>query len=182
LRLAEWDGLGDALLSVINHDANNDRFRSWATQHLYNLHETSPASEQTHLAAVLASLVDHKLIRVRREALLSIARIGDHQAVTIAVRWLATTVADPMAAHDLAIRVIREQEAREYIELVRSFAYSADVPTRIAALVTLSAWGDALSRDAMLAAASLDDVPANSRLRRAGQMAVERLDAGIAAP
>jgi HEAT repeat protein len=174
LRRSQWPGLSQALMQVLRNPEEQPRFRSWATQHLYNVHEVSDAVVQAEIAAALDGLVEDRDPEVRREALLSLSRIGSPAVVDAAVAWLGDSD-DATEVSDLAIRILRENDARNHIDIVRGFADSSHQPSRIAALVTLSQWNDHASRPAMERAANLPDTNANFRLRRCGQMALARL-------
>ena len=61
---------------------------------------------------------------------------------------------------------------REHIEIIRNYARDPDTVICIAAIVTLSQWGDQASRPAFQEAVA-SDIP---RLQRAGRAALARLD------
>jgi hypothetical protein len=178
LRRSRYAALPETLVAVLANAQESERFRSWAVQHLYNVFAQSGAEDQTLITTTLSDLLDDRHIAVQREALLSLSRLSDPAAVEHAAAWLSN---EQSTAKDLALRILRENDARQHINVVRNLAHADDQSTRIAALVTLSQWGDEHSRGAMYVAANLPDTNANFRLRRCGRMALERLDRALAA-
>jgi hypothetical protein len=177
LRRSDYAALPATLVTVLNNPAESERFRSWAVQHLYSIHAQTSTDSQTLISTTLHELLHDRHVAVRREALLSLSRLSDPTAVEHAAAWLGD---EQVSAADLAL-LFCENDARQHINAVRNMAYADDQPTRIAALVTLSEWGDEDSRVAMQAAADLPDTNTNVRLRRCGSMALERLDRVLAA-
>lgn len=183
LRRSAYPELEQVLIECLRHPNEQERFRSWAVQHLFMVFEERKAGDPSTAASLLVPLLEDPQPAVRREALLSLHRLhsaapanpetrtvaGD--VVATAARWLA----DP-ATVDLALRVLREREAKAYVPQVRAILAdeSAAPPARIAAMVTLSEWNDAASREAIAQIAQLPDQPTNFRLRRSAQMALER--------
>ena len=92
------------------------------------------------------------------------------------VEWLTAENAEGL--RDVAIHCVSELDLREFLLAVRKHARDANEVARIAAIVTLSQWGDEESRPAIEEAAKSDSF----RLRRCAEMALKRLDrAGKAA-
>lgn len=182
LRRSAYPELEQVLIDCLQHPDEQERFRSWAVQHLFMVFEERKAGDPNAAATLLAPLLDDPQPAVRREALLSLHRLDSAalanpetpnvDVVATAARWLA----DPTTV-DLALRILREREATDYLPQVRAILAdeTATPPARIAAIVTLSEWNDAASRDAIAQIAQLPDQPANFRLRRSAQMALERL-------
>lgn len=175
LRRSDYEGLEQVLIDCLQHPEETERFRSWAVQHLFMVFAERQADGPTAASALLAPLLDDPQPAVRREALLSLHRLdapAGPDVVATAVAWL-----DDPATVDLALRVLRERDARDYLPQVRAVLVdeTAAPPARIAAIVTVSDWGDYQSRDALARLANLPDQPANVRLRRSAQMALERL-------
>ena len=167
LRRTNYKGLTEDLISILNNPAEGPRFRSWCIQHLWMNHEKADAEEQQKIHETLLQAMEDRHLPVRREALLALHRLGDPKALAMAVQWLN----GKEGVRDLAIRVIRERNLREYIETIRNYARDPDPVVRIAAIVTLSQWGDQASRPAFQEAAA-SDIP---RLQRAGRLALQKL-------
>lgn len=174
LRRSEYAELEQVLLECLQHPEETERFRSWAVQHLFAVFEARKGKDPQGALTIMQPLLADPAPAVRREALLSLHRLelpGGPDTVATAATWLA----DPATA-DLALRIIRESDARQYLPQVRALLtdQTATQPTTIAAIVTLSQWQDLESLPALQEFANLPDQPANFRLRRSAQMALER--------
>jgi len=168
-----YPGLVADLLGILNNPAEGARFRGWAMQHLQlNYAAADPKQQEAVLAQLRTSLADRHQT-VRRESLLALHRLAPAEGLAVARAWLHATAAGADAGRDLAIRVIREQDARDELATVRQYARHPDPALRIAALVTLAAWKDEASREAMADAAA----SADPRLRRCGERALAPLAA-----
>lgn len=181
LRRSGSPQLASALIGIVNHPTEKERFRAFAIQHLGLLAQDAVDEEAPHAAHLLKPLreaLQDRHIAVRREALLALSHLNDPLAVEVAGQWLYDLDLETARVHDVAIRCLREQNQRVFLPMIRDYARHAPEPVRIAALVTLSEWNDAESRDAFVAAAQADAI----RLRRAGQAALDRLDRTNATP
>jgi hypothetical protein len=181
LRRSACPGLEQVLVDCLQHPDEQERFRSWVVQHLFMVFNERQAADPQSAGDLLLPLLNDPQPAIRREALLSLHRLRSAAAgagsdrldvVATAAAWL-----DDPAAVDLALRILRERGAREYLPQVRAILAdeSAAPPARIAAIVTLSAWQDHDSRALITRIAHLPDQPANYRLRRSAHMALERL-------
>ena len=178
LRRSAYAELEQVLIDCLQHPEVQERFRSWAVQHLFMVYEERKDADPRAASALLVPLLADPQPAVRREALLSLHRLPLSGAddvpdvVATAAAWLD----DPETA-DLALRILREQDARAYAPQVRALLADDSIadPVRIAAIVTAAAWGDEASRPFIASIAQLPDQPANHRLRRSAQMALERM-------
>lgn len=188
-------GTADALMAVLDNPAEKARFRSFAVQHLYGClmdnkamppqpqpaageapkppvpdYSLSPAAQQKITEHLKEYLVDRD-VEVRREALLSLARLQDPVAAPTAVAWLNEPGAEADRARDLAIRCVHDLGIREQIPAIRKYLRSDSEVIRIAAIVALSDWNDLESKAAFEEAAQSKV----ERLQRAGKAALARL-------
>ena len=171
LARSDYDKLVSDLLAVLNHQEEGPRFRGWVVQHLQQNYADADAQTQAQIREQLQAALDDRHTTVRREALLALHRITPAEALPVARKWLHDDSAAADAVRDLAIRVVREQNARDELSQVRRYARDENTVVRIAALVTLAAWNDHASRAAMEDAAASD----STRLRRCGQRALQQL-------
>jgi len=168
-----YASLDACLLKVLENPAEKERFRSWAVQHVGNLllDDKHPGDRRV-LADRLRTLLTDRHLKVRREALLALARHDDAAVLEKVRDMLADTGPGADEMRDLAIRLAQDKKMRELIPLIRPHARSTNEIIRIAAIVALSQWGDAASRPAFEDAAASQRV----RLQRAGTAALARLD------
>jgi HEAT repeat protein len=162
--------LVDALIKVLNAPEEKARFRSFCIQHLWMNYKDAGKDERIKIMGALEQALSDKDVPVRREALLALVRERQPKAQELAIKWLS----DPESngVRDLAIRCVKDLDLRDQIPTVRKYLRDADEPTRIAAIVALSQWGDQESRPAFEEAASSKSV----RLQRAGTLALKTLD------
>jgi len=165
--------LDACLLKVLENPAEKERFRSWAVQHVGNLllDDKHPGDRRV-LADRLRTLLTDRHIKVRREALLVLARHDDSAVLEKVRDMLADTGPGADEVRDLAIRLAQDKNMRELIPLIRPYAHATNEIIRIAAIVALSQWSDEESRPAFEAAAS----SSGTRLQRAGTAALARLE------
>lgn len=162
------------LQAVLAHPAEEERFRSFAMQHLgvhWNQHG-SPHGAPDH-AALRTGLSDRH-VAVRREALLALSRGGDVTVPDHVTRLLA----DPAAAgeHDLAIRLAADLRMTDLLPTLRTMLVGDRPETiRIAALDAVARLHDASSRPVLLVAQ--DDK--NPRVAAAGRQALTTLDGAL---
>lgn len=169
LRRSGYKGLTRDLTAILDSPDENERFRSWAVQHLGQNALATPRDKKVIVPVLKDGLADRHPA-VRRESLLALHRLNVPAASSTAQEWLHAQ--DSESVRDLAIRVVRERDLREELPRIRELAASPSVVTRIAALVTLAEWGDSDSRDLMEEAAASD----TPRLKRCGEMALKVLD------
>jgi hypothetical protein len=177
LRRSGYAKLTDALVTILGRADEGPRFRAFCVQHLWMNVESAEDKDRSGIIVVLRRSLNDRDLPVRREALLALCRMGDPAGRDAAVAWLAAERADGL--RDAAIRCVRELGLREHTPRIREFLRDTNENeiVRIAAIVTLSGWGDEESR-------SLIEEAARSgafRLKRAAEMALKRLDAGGAA-
>jgi hypothetical protein len=170
LRRSGHKGLTDELIKVLDNPAEKARFRGFCVQHLYLNHDKAGTEERSIIVGELRSLLKDKHLPVRREALLALVRLGDRKGKETVLAWLD----DPMrsAERDLTIRCVRDLNLRSQMPSVRHYVRAENVNARIAAMLTLSRWGDEKSRAAFEEAAKSTD----RRLQSAGKAALKRLD------
>jgi len=93
----------------------------------------------------------------------------DPRGEETAVEWL--TSENTEGVRDAAIRCVRGLDLRQHIPTIRTYLRDGNEVVRIAAIVTLSEWGDEESRPAIEEAAKSESF----RLRRCAEMALKRL-------
>jgi HEAT repeat protein len=169
LRRSDYPRLTDDLIKVLNSPDERPRFRAFCVQHLWQNTETAGPAELDGIEAALHSALEDRHAPVRREALLSLVRMRDPKGEETAVKWLLDEHAD--GVRDAAIRCVRELDLREHIPTIRKYLRDGDEVIHIAAIVTLSQWGDEASRPAIAEAAESNSF----RLRRCAEMALKRL-------
>jgi hypothetical protein len=170
LRRSGYRHLTEDVIAILDDPAEAERFRAFCVQHLWLSLAGADAAERETIAARLRRALGDPDVGVRREALLALVRAGDDAGKTAAVEWLTQDGAGPV--RDVAIRCVQDLGLREHTPAIRRYLGDADEVVRIAAIVTLSEWGDAESRPAFEAAAASPSV----RLQRAGRLALRRLD------
>jgi hypothetical protein len=170
LTRSKCPGLVDALIKVLNAPEEKARFRSFCIQHLWMNYKDAGKDDRTKIMGALEQALSDKDMPVRREALLALVRERQPKAQELGVKWLS----DPKGngVRDLAIRCVKDLDLRDQIPTVRKYLRDSDEPTRIAAIVALSQWGDQESRPAFEEAANSKSV----RLQRAGTLALKTLD------
>jgi len=173
LSRSAYKTLPQDLLRVLNNPKEGPRFRSFCIQHLWtNVKMAGPAERATIVSTLYEALCDRH-IPVRREALLALVRMRERKGRETAVEWLVTDdVEKAGGVRDAAIRCVRELGLREHIPTIRKYLRDKNDVVRIAAIVTLSQWGDDESRLAIEEAAK----SSSFRLRRCAAMALKRLD------
>ena len=139
-------------------------------QHLSNNYAGAEENDKQKIREIFYKALTDRHIEVRREVLLSLVRIGDPKGKETAVAWLTAKEKDNV--RDLAIRCLHMLSLKKYIPAIRQYLYDKNEVIRIAAIVSLSQWGDRESRDAFEKAANSKSV----RLQRAGKAALKRLD------
>ena len=167
MRKTENPELLPALISVLNNPQEEERFRSWAVQHLYSLYSVTSTQNKNIITDALMAGLDDRHIAVRREALFSLHRLNNPAAVQPA----ETALSDPDMA-DIAIRIMRRSNQRQHLPIIREIAATGSVENQIAAIVTLAEWGDVESRPLLEEKSKL---PANNetfRLQRAATIAL----------
>jgi len=170
LRRAGCRSLTDRLIRILWDPGEKARFRSFCVQHLWTNLRKAEEAEKARIMEALHKAVADKEIKVRREALLALVRQRDPKGRELAVRWLTGPEGD--GARDLAIHCVHDLGLKEHIPAIRGHLGDSDEPTRRAAIVTLSGWGDGESRPAFEAAARSRAV----RIQRAGKAALKRLE------
>jgi HEAT repeat protein len=170
LRRSGYKDLTHRLSIVLGNPRNGERFRSFCIQQLWMNLKGAKAAERTGIIAALHRALEDKQVKVRREALLALVREKDPRGSAAAVAWL--TDASTADVRDLAIRCVKQLELKQHIPTVRKYLDDKNEPTRIAAIVALSQWGDQGSRPAFEKAAKSRVL----RIRRAGEGALKRLD------
>ncbi|MFW5750345.1 MAG: HEAT repeat domain-containing protein [Planctomycetota bacterium] len=172
LRASGDPELDAVLVEVLKDEAEAERFRSFAVQHLTDAlrmsSEASVAGET--LRAHFQRLLEDRHLKVRRQALLGLARIDDPAADRMIVDVLSREEPGPMA--DLAMRLVQEKRMNDQYVHLRRLAYAEDPEVRVAAIAALGALGDETSRGAFVAAASSK----HARLKAAGVDALSRID------
>ncbi len=170
LRRSGHSGLTDDLLRVLDDQKEGARFRAFCIQHLWmNVEKADPAG-RAKIGSELREALSDRHIPVRREALLALVRMRDPKGRETAVEWLTAEKADGL--RDAAIRCVRELGLRDHIPTIRQYLPDKNDVVRIAAIVTLSQWGDEESRSGIEEAAK----SRSFRLRRCAEMALKRLD------
>jgi len=164
-----YDGLVGDLTGILANPDEKPRFRSFCVQKLLENARQRP-QDCTETVAVLRGLLEDRDVPVRREALLALVRMRDPKGRDTAIEWLLDERVE--GVRDAAIRCVTELGLREHIPTVRKHLRDKDEVVCIAAIVTLSAWGDEESRPAIQEAARSDSF----RLRRCAEMALRRLD------
>jgi len=170
LRKSKYEGLCENLFRILDDANEGERFRRFCVQHLGIEMENANVQQREAIRAVLHSSISDRHAAVRREALLALVNAGVPGAEEIVLDWL--TKKDDDGVRDIAIRCAYKLHLRDQIPLIRKYLYDANEVVRIAAIVTLSEWGDEDNRPAFEAAAKSMSV----RLQRAGKAALERLD------
>jgi HEAT repeat protein len=170
LHRSDYRGLVDHLIEVLDNPKEDARFRGFCVQHIWrNAHAPESPDRDTAIARLRAAVNDRDR-SVRREAVLALVRMGDKVGREAAVGWLSDDDAADM--RDLAIHCVHDLGLRKHLPAIRRHLEDEREPVRIAAIVTLSDWGDEQSRPAFEAAAG----SASTRLQRAGKLALRTLD------
>jgi HEAT repeat protein len=162
--------VGD-LEAVLAHPAEQERFRSFAMQHL-GVHwngRGSPVGDAVQVR--LRAGLDDRHVAVRREALLALARGQD----ALVPARVAALLSDPMATaeQDLAARVAAECKMQELLPALRPLlAAGCDAVVRIAAMEAVARLGDTESLPALHAA----EGDANPRVAAAAAQALAALE------
>ena len=165
----EYPDMLELLTSILDDPKEKARFRAFCVQHIWTYNKRAPAEEQADIAALFHQLLEDKDIPVQREALLALVRNGDPKGKETAVAWLKQE--NNYKLTDLAIRCVKQLGLKEHIPTIRPFLSSTNEPARIAAIVTLSEWGDEESLPAFEEAAASK----SKRIKRAGQRALDHL-------
>jgi hypothetical protein len=144
-------------------------------QHVFTAYESGAYASAARAQQVLVPLLEYGQPAVRREALLGLHRLDAKDGpdvVAKAAEWL-----DDTETVDLALRILRERNATDFLPQVRHILSDEKVsqPARIAAIVTVSAWKDDESKPVLEDISNLPDQPSNLRLRRSAKMALERM-------
>jgi len=170
LRRSGHSGLTADLLRVLDNPKEGARFRAFCIQHLWmNVEKADPAC-RAKIGSELREALSDRHIPVRREALLALVRMRDPKGRETAVEWLAAEKTDGL--RDAAIRCVRELGLRDHIPTIRKYLRDKNDVVRIAAILTLSQWGDEESRSGIEEAAK----SGSFRLRRCAKVALKRLD------
>ncbi|MFH0939897.1 MAG: HEAT repeat domain-containing protein [Planctomycetota bacterium] len=192
LRRSNCSELLDTLMKVLNNTVEGPRFRAFVMQHLGQIvpdEQTDPDTRQKLIIRFRQAL-DDKDMPVRRQALQNLCRLNDAKGKETAIAWLnaKSAMAQPNllenaqaenlrchnadAVRDSAIRCVFDLGLREHIPIIRQYVRDQNDVIRIAAIVTLSQWGDEESRPAFEEAAHSPV----ARLQRTGQAALKQLD------
>jgi len=170
LRRSGHRGLTDNLIGILNDPEEGSRFRAFCVQHLWMNLPKAGVGEREKITSVLRRSLNDRHVPVRREALLALVRMRDPRGDETAVEWLTAERAE--GVRDAAIRYVRELGLREHAPIIRKYLRDENDVVRIAAIVTLSQWGDKESRPAIEEAGKSQSY----RLRRCAKMALKRLD------
>ncbi len=172
LNRSQDDNLTADLIAVLGHPAEEERFRSFAAQHLGMiwLAEGSPKKSPEH--NVLLDCLEDRHVEVRREALLPLARGGDPAAAA----YVRGCLADPESAplHDLCIRLVADIGLRDQLPKVRSYLPSSNEVEYLAALDAVARLRDTESVGACERAARHH----NPRIAQAGTRSLLALKGG----
>lgn len=167
-----YSELTNALIKILNSPDEQTRFRSFAAQHLGTQFNTSDITTNERAIAKMRQLLNDSAVEVRREALLALSRQKDPCAIQSINDTLRSSGPNADKTLDLSIRCAYDLGLRELMPNVRKYARDPDEIIRIAAIATLSLWGDEESRPAFEDASSSEVV----RVQRAGKAALQRLD------
>ena len=153
------------LSDILDHETEAERMRSFAAQHLGLILEEETNRHDFALDRLTEALGDWDL-SVRREALQALVRHHEQNGLSA----FNTAWDDPRwdQARDLLIRIAYDLDRRDLIGNVRAGLDSSDEVQQVAALYVLGAWGDVVSKPAMIHAT-------NSSIRRVGSAASEAL-------
>ncbi len=176
LRRSGYRRLTDDLVAVLENPEEGQHFRAFCIQHLWMNVEKAAPDERDTIGSKLREAITDRHVPVRREALLALVRMRDPKGEETAVEWLTAEKADGI--RDAAIRCVRELGLREHTPTIRKYLRDGNEVVRIAAIVTLSQWGDEESRPAIEEAAKSKSF----RLRRCAKMALKRLDRAAEQP
>lgn len=172
LRRSGYTGIVDDLNYVLANPRENERFRSWAVQHLHNTWKHLPGdNERKTVRDIWVSLLQDRHVSVRAETLLALCRTGDPKGAETAIAWLNDPRPEFNAVRYIAVRCVHDLDLRAQIPAIRNCLNSNDEHTRTVAMVALSDWRDQSSRGAFEAAA----FSTNPRLQRVGKSALARL-------
>lgn len=171
LRRSKYAGLTADLLDILNNPAEKERFRGFVAQHLGIQADMVQPDERAKIIGVLQNALSDRDLSVRREALLALVRMLDPKGLETAVSILNDKGDESAPMRDLAVRCIRDQNLREHLPRLRELASDPNEAVQIAALVTLSEWGDSQSKPLFEKAAHSESL----RLKRAGEAALNRL-------
>ncbi len=164
-----YSGLIEDLTAILANPEEKPRFRSFCVQKLWQNAKQRP-EDRGETVTILHGLLEDRDVPVRREALLALVRMRDPKGKETAVEWLTAEKAE--GVRDAAIRCVRELDLREHIPTIRKYVRHENDVVRIAAIVTLSQWGDEEARPAIEEAAGAGSF----RLKRCAKLALKRLD------
>jgi HEAT repeat protein len=175
LQRSDYPGLADALISVLDNANEGPRFRAFAVQHLNDIKRNDP-DLQEKINARLQSALSDRHVEVRREALLSLTTRGDALAAETAIKWLRDNPSNEREeVRDIAIRCLQILDVRSLIPAIRPLATSVVPDVQIAAMATLSTWGDEESRSSFEQASKSP----NSLVKEAAAAALTRLEPSL---
>ena len=167
---SSYEGLVSDVVDILDNPEETPTFRAFCVQYLWQYGGKARSEERQRILALLWQCLEDEQIPVRREALLALLRMRDPKAKEAAARCLLDERAE--AVRDIAIRCVRELDLREHVPTIRKYLRDENDVVRIAAIVTLSQWGDEESREVIKEATKSKSF----RLRRCAEMALKRLD------
>jgi len=172
---SSYEGLVSDVVDILDNPEETPTFRAFCVQYLWQYGVRARSEERQRILALLWQCLEDEQILVRREALLALLRMRDPKAREAAARCLLDEKAE--GVRDVAVRCVRELGLREYVPTIRKHLRDRNEVVRIAAIVTLSQWGDEESRPAIKEAAKSKSF----RLHRCAELALKRLDSAAKA-
>jgi hypothetical protein len=162
------------LFKIVENPAENERFRSWAIQHLGNsLNDTHYPGDRLMLADRLRGLLTDRHRYVQRMAIQALVQHNDPAVLTKVREMISDPAPEADAMRDMAMRCALEKNWRETLPAIRAHLRSTNESVRISAIWVLGKFGDEESRPIFVEAASSP----RPRIQSAGKLALANLNA-----
>ena len=162
------------LFKIVENPAENERFRSWAVQHLGNsLNDTHYPEDRLVLADRLRGLLTDRHRYVQRMAIQALVQHNDPAVLTKVREMISDPAPEADAMRDMAMRCALEKNWRETLPAIRAHLRSTNESVRISAIWVLGKFGDEESRPGFDEAVSSP----RPRLQSAGKLALASLNA-----
>jgi HEAT repeat protein len=143
------------LFKIVENPAENERFRSWAIQHLGNsLNDAHYPGDRLVLADRLRGLLTDRHRYVQRMAIQALVQHNDPAVLAKVRDMISDPAPDADAMRDMAMRCALEKNWRETLPAIRAYLRSTNESVRISAIWVLGKFGDEESRPGFIEAAS----------------------------
>jgi HEAT repeat protein len=162
------------LFKIVENPAEQERFRSWAVQHLGNsLNDTHYPGDRLVLADRLRGLLTDRHRYVQRMAIQALVQHNDPAVLAKVREMISDPAPEADAMRDMAMRCALEKNWRETVPAIRVHLRSTNESVRISAIWVLGKFGDEESRPGFVEAASSP----RPRIHSASKLALANLNA-----